>query len=134
MAIIHTPSQKTVPRGNQWYFGDVFTPEDVKARYIRLAKELHPDSNSDENAVHQFQALGAQYEIAQDAEMMAEQESCIVGESWPKICLTQLWAKPEDMIEFTLTKEEFDAFLSRVSKSHEIVISNAELTYYKMLE
>ncbi|XP_022902260.2 dnaJ homolog shv [Onthophagus taurus] len=50
---------------------------EIKKAYRRLAKELHPDKNKDdENAATKFQDLGAAYEVLSDEEKRKKYDRC----------------------------------------------------------
>lgn len=46
------------------YFADCKTVEDVKQRFKKLARELHPDCNRDRDTSEEFKAMYSQYEEA----------------------------------------------------------------------
>lgn len=49
----------------------------IKKAYRRLAKELHPDKNKDDdNASEKFQDLGAAYEVLSDPEKREQYDRC----------------------------------------------------------
>lgn len=53
------------------------TTNEIKKAYRKLAKELHPDKNSDDpNASEKFQDLGAAYEVLSDADKRKKYDQC----------------------------------------------------------
>jgi molecular chaperone DnaJ len=48
------------------------TPEEIKKRYRKLAKELHPDTNAGKDAEERFKTVGEAYSVLSNKEKRAE--------------------------------------------------------------
>lgn len=120
--------KRTLPTGGEWYFTGVETPEEVKARYLEMAKILHPDIGG---STESFQALKTQYDWLQKIPPGGETRRWFVGIDKNAICLTPI--EMNENIEFHLKDAELAAFRSRVIKGG-IDLSYAEETYYRFLE
>ena len=130
MNLVHTPKPKAIPRGNRWYFEGSSTLGEAKEAYKYWAKQLHPDVLGDEGH-GLMQALNAQYEVIVKSGFVVTID-LIVGIAENRVCLTQLWATKDNMVEFSLNEAEMEAFKKRLSRGT-IGIGLAEYHYYQNL-
>ena len=130
MNLVHTPKPKAIPRGNRWYFEGSSTLEEAKKAYKSWARQLHPDVLGEEG--HRLmQALNEQYEVIVKSGFVVTID-LIVGIAENRVCLTQLWATKDNMVEFSLNEAEMEAFRERLN-NWAISISLAEYNYYQNL-